>query len=901
MGQTLTLKGKIIDKSNQQPVELATVYLTSAKDSTVIGYTISDRNGQFLFKIKPIQDSFYLKVSFIGYQDYKQEIRALSANTDMGSLLITNEANGLTEVVIKNEAPPIRIKKDTLEFNASSFKIRQDANVETLLKQLPGVAIDKDGKITVNGRPVNKILVNGKPFFGNDGKIATQNLPSDLIDKVQVTTTKTREEELSGQVPMSDNKTINLTVKKEKNKGVFGKLMGGAGSNGSYESGGLINYFNDKQKISVLGSSNNINSVGFSMNDIFDAMGGGRVRQVTGDDNAATAEQSGSTNGITRSNIVGANYSDQYFKVMDPTASYFYTSTENENNNRSRFQNLANNTITESENRARTIANRHNINLTLETKIDAMTSLDIKPNYKKSNSRFTSTNTANTIDSNTGILLNDTNGYDDTNSDNNVLNSTISLYRKFKKRGRFLSANFSNQNNSLESERRTNSTTNLYDDNIAIDRNQLEKDNTSNDNYSLDFNYKEPLNDSLTIGFGNKLKYNKQLIDKHTFGYNTTNSDFTDVIAAQTNYMTSETKTFNPFVSVNSRTRKYDAALMFGTEFSKFSNFSRYLGEETRLDKNYFFPSITAILNYNFRPTRFLRLLYDFKINMPSPNQVLPVENLSNPLNTIVGNPDLDPVRIHNLSGTFIDMTMTGTMNSLYCGVLLYEKQIVTSTAYLSSAVQRTTFANVDHTYRGFVGISRGGNIRAKKNSLRYRIDVNNVIGLDKGFYSDVTDLSTPILYESRSYSIIPKVELTWQYGKLLTLAPTYTYNYSITNFKNFLIDKTSYYIHNFNLEATSYWPKDFVIGSDLGYNYNSNIANGFKKDFYLWNVSLGYNFYGNKLLAKVKVYDVLNQNLNATRTVTPTAVQDVENTVLKRYVMFSLTYSIDKFGGKKQ
>jgi hypothetical protein len=125
----------------------------------------------------------------------------------------------LGEVVVKSEAPPIRIKKDTLEFNASSFKLRPDSNVETLLKQLPGVEIDEQGKIKVNGKDVNQVLVNGKPFFDKDGKIALQSLPSDIINKVQVTDTKTRKEELTKQAASSNNASINLTIDEDKNKG----------------------------------------------------------------------------------------------------------------------------------------------------------------------------------------------------------------------------------------------------------------------------------------------------------------------------------------------------------------------------------------------------------------------------------------------------------------------------------------------------------------------------------------------------------------------------------------------------------------------------------------------------------------------------------------------------------
>lgn len=227
---TISLKGKILDKKTAIPVESATIYLKTVKDSTVIDYTITDKNGNFLIEIKKIDKPVFFKVSFTSYSEYSEKLENLLESRDFGIIRLEEDINTLSEVVIKAEAPPITIKNDTLEFNASSFKVRPDANVEALLKQLPGVEIDEEGKITVNGKEVNNILVNGKPFFGKDGKIATQNLPADIIEKVQVTDTKTKEEELSGQDATSDEKTINLTIQEDKNKGVFGKANVGYGN-----------------------------------------------------------------------------------------------------------------------------------------------------------------------------------------------------------------------------------------------------------------------------------------------------------------------------------------------------------------------------------------------------------------------------------------------------------------------------------------------------------------------------------------------------------------------------------------------------------------------------------------------------------------------------------------------
>ena len=284
---TFTIKGKVVDPTTKLPIESATVYLTSVKDSSVVDYTITNKMGNFAIKVKKSDKALNLKVSFISYQDFVENVTGLTADKDFGTIELKDATNQLNEVVVKSEIPPIRIKKDTLEFNASSFKVGADANVEALLKQLPGVEITPEGKITVNGKEVNNILVNGKPFFGKDGKIATQNLPAEIIEKVQVVDTKTKSEEISGDASGSENKTINLTIQEDKNKGFFGKIMGGLGSDKRYESSMLVNYFKGERKISALASSNNINSIGFSMDEIFDNMGGGRNSSVYWNDDGS--------------------------------------------------------------------------------------------------------------------------------------------------------------------------------------------------------------------------------------------------------------------------------------------------------------------------------------------------------------------------------------------------------------------------------------------------------------------------------------------------------------------------------------------------------------------------------------------------------------------------------------
>ncbi len=227
----------------------------------------------------------------------------------------TEELEGV--VVTANRAP-ITIKKDTLEFNAASFSTKANATVEDLLKELPGVEVDAQGNITVNGKPVNKILVNGKPFFGDDPTIATRNLTKEIVEKIQVTDTKTDSQAFTGEKGDENNKTINIQIDEEKNKGIFGRVAAGGGTDKRFEYAGLINYFDNDLRVSALAGGNNINSPGFSFGEIEKMFGS--ARYVSMNSNGSfnyNGRAFGGGDGITNSRTAGANFADDFGKGTD--------------------------------------------------------------------------------------------------------------------------------------------------------------------------------------------------------------------------------------------------------------------------------------------------------------------------------------------------------------------------------------------------------------------------------------------------------------------------------------------------------------------------------------------------------------------------------------------------------
>lgn len=898
--KTISLKGKVLDANTKLPIESATVYLSAVKDSAVIDYTITNKLGNFDFKLKKINQPVFLKVSYVSYRESKIQMPSVTEDKDFGSIELMEATNQLDEIVIKNETPPIRIKKDTLEFNASSFKLRPDANVETLLKQLPGVEIDAEGKITVNGKEVNQILVNGKPFFDKDGKIALQNLPSDIINKVQVTDTKTKKEEITGQAASSNNASINLTIDEDKNKGLFGKFMAGGGTDERYESSALVNYFKNKRKISVLASSNNINATGFSMDEIYDNMKGSRNNSFYSSSDGSFGLNGmtfGGNKGITHSNLIGINYSDEPLKDFNNSASYFYASADSNNKNKTNQINFLpdGNFTTNSESDSKEDKYSHNLNMELEYKIDSTASFVIVPKFAKSNSQSVSNSFEESLDE-ANQLLNESTSFITNENDRQSFNNRIDFNKAFKRKKRNLSVAFENENTKTEIKNLTNSSTIFYQGSNPDDiRNQIKNTRNVTDTYTTDLQYTEPVGDSITINVAAIIENERNSEDRKAFDFDSGSGTYSIANDFLTNYLTSTRNTITPTAGFSIEKKAYRLYVNLGQAITKFDNHSLYLGNVVDLNKQYILPSANIYGGYNFTKSKAIWINYNYETYFPQASQVLPVENLANPLNTFIGNPNLDPNKYHQMYFSFRDYDYaTKSGYSIYAGGSIYDNQIVSSTVFDANRKRTTTYENISGTYESWFGMNWSKTIKKEAHSYKFGFGFNAGYDLNKGF-------TNAELFEAKVFDITPRVNFTYDYGELFSINPSYRYTVNDTKYTNYVVSSASSFVHKFNMQVTNYWPKNWIFGNDFGYTYNSNIADGFKKDFFLWNTSLSYSFFDKKLMAKVKVYDILNQNQNATRTITPTTIRDEENIVLKRYAMFSLTYKIERFAGKEK
>ena len=885
--EKFTIKGKVIGANDKFPLESATVYLTTVKDSTMLEYTLTDKNGDFIFAAKKQDRPVFLKVTYMGFETHKEELKEINSNKDFKTISLIESANMLAGVTIKTEEPPIRVKNDTIEFKASLFKVRPDSNVETLLKQLPGFEVDSDGKITVNGKEVNQVLVNGKPFFDRDGAMALKNLPAEIINKVQVSDYKTKKEEYSKSASTSDNASINLTIDKEKNRGYFGKFLGGYGTDDRYESSFIVNLFNNNRKISFLGSSNNINAPGFSMDEVFDNMGGGR--------NTRGSAITNTGKGITKSNLLGLNYSDEWLKGLQASGNYNFSNTETDNLNKSKTINFlpTGNFTTESESKTKNETTSSKEGFELEYKANPSIRIFAAPKFSNTKSdNFTESESSSREEN--GTLKNDSKSTSSSKNETNTFGNSINFNKSFDKKARNLSVVLNNSNTKSNSNGLTKSETIYYATLTNDNRNQNNISDNKSDSYSAEIEYTEPITDSIRFKIGVEYNFKNSVNDSKTYNFNAADQSYSDINNLQSNYTSSTQNSIIPKAGIRFEKNKFTVDINSSSSIVQYDNHSDYLNLSTDLNKKYILPNLSTQIRYSLDRSKSLTTRYNYSVSLPSSNQLLPVVNLSNPLNTITGNPDLMPNEKHSANINYRNFDFrTRSGYSIFANADFYSSEIISSSIYDVNRKRTTTYENISGTYSISGGGSWNKSIKQEANLLRYGISLNGNLSTSKGFTDGV-------LFDARSTGISPRIYLNYDYGELFTVAPSYNFSYNETQYDNYLTKSSSNVVHRLNVQTTYYLQKNWTWGNDFGYTYNSRLSSEFKKDFYLWNTSLSYTFFDKNFIAKVKVYDLLNQNQSTTRTISATTIRDDENTILKRYAIFSLTYKIQDFSGMK-
>lgn len=893
--QDFTIKGKVVDSASEA-LTSATVFAESVKDSTLFNYTITNKDGDFELAVKTKEDQARLNVSFTGMQSYAQVVKLDDFKIDVGEIRLEELTNNLDEVLVNVNRSPITIKKDTLEFNAASFKTRPDANLEETLKQLPGVEVDAAGNITVNGKPVQRILVNGKEFFGNDPKIATKNLPKEIINKIQVVDTKTQSQEFTGEEGDSENKTINITIDEDKNRGYFSRATVGGGTDDRYEMSGIANYFQDELRLSVLASSNNINSSGFTFDEVFDAMGR-QARTITrssGRGFGINGINFGNNSGITKSETAGLSFVNEWNKKIELSSDYFFGSNKTDTRTSTRRENILPDRtfFSNSESNATRDNDSHRGNLNFSFKPDTLTRISIRPSININKGTTESSSISESL-SEEGDLINTSET--ENRNDNLNLNFTnrFSVTRKFGSKGAFLNFSLNNDNNKSESDNFFFSSRETFGTTPSTQiQDQLISEDNNSDTYEIRSRYRSVMTDNLFLDLTYSYEIESSKNERSVFDFDENTNSYSNFNANLSNEFKVKGETHIPSVGLRYEGDKLRTGFNLGLLNTKLRTENLIQDIEFNNDFNNLFAS--ANLRYEFERSKRISVYYRNSNNIPSIQQLQPVSIQTDPLNIIEGNPDLKPSFNQNVRINFNNFDFkTRSGYGFYASYNYVRDQVVSVSITDEDLLRRTTYDNISGAQNANLNFYYSKQLKSEnEDTYRLRGNISGQYDKNLGF----TNLQQ---FESENYVISPYVGVTYEKDEVVTLNPGFGLDYNLRNF-NLNSNRDEEFTNlNFSLEATTYWPKNVVFGNDITYFKFGNVAADFKSTSLQWNMSLGYQFADDNATLKFKVFDLLDENIGTRRQTGDDFVQDTDQLILERYFMLSFTYKFSKFGGK--
>jgi len=902
-----TIKGKLIDSIGKQSLKDASITVLDSKDSTLEVFGLAKTDGSFELKNIAL-GKMIVQITFQGYRPVNKTVTLTKENTivDLGEVRMTIQSKDLQEVIVQTS--PITIRKDTIEYNAGSFKTKPNAVVEDLLKKLPGVEVAKDGSIKAQGETVQRVLVDGKRFFGDDPKMATKNLPPDMVDKIQVYDAQSDQSAFSGFDDGTRTKTINITTKKDRRKGLFGKAMAGGGNNGRYESSLNFNRFNGNQQISFIGQANNVNRQAFSVQDILGTLGtagGGRGGSTGGGGATATISGlggGGSSSGITTTVAGGLNYKDVWSKKTEASGSYFYNNLAIDRDTKSlteRFVTGDSSFFTNQNTTARTKNQNHRINFNIETQIDSSNSLIVRPNF---NYQETESNN-NTISNITkGKLVN-------TNSTNQTTSSTGSGYNgtldatfrhRFKTKGRTFSINVTGGANTNNSDGTNYS--NITTTSGTQNTNQISNSTSDGSNISTNLSYTEPVGKNQLIEIGYNYSYKLSMSNKQTLAYDAVTQGYTKSVDSLTNKFDNSNYSNRASLGYRVQNAKFNLGATMGVQFATLTSDNK--SKNINFSNNFINLYPTANFTYNFTRSKNLRINYSGRTNQPSVSQLQPVPDNSDVTNIKNGNPYLNQefsnslrifyssFDIFKLRNLFAVFNLSNTSN-----------KIVSNVKQLTNGYQTTSYSNMNGAYSLSGYVNYGFQFGKQKIRLNFTTNVAHSRDVSIIHSTLLANANDTINYTYNS-SIGQTIGTGFNIKEKLDLNFTATSTYYIAKNSNQAssASNTNYFTQNISIEPTYTFKGGWVLGTDLDYNYTGGLSTGYNASVPLWNASLSKLLFKNQAgELKIAIYDILNQNVSVSRTVTANYVTDQQSTVLKQYFSVTFAYNLRKFAGAGQ
>lgn len=863
--------------------------LVNAADSTRAGYVLTDADGRYEFKnIKP--GTYALKLTMTGMDDIDKSVIVKSdADTvRVNPSQLTENSVMLKETVVTAVRAAVVAKEDTLEFNAGSFHTGPTSSVEDLLKKLPGVEVASDGSITSGGKTISKILVDGKEFFADDPKMASKNLPSNMVDKVQVVDRKSELARLTGVDDGEDETVINLTVKKDMNQGWFGNVSAGYGTGDRYQGSFNVNWFKNGNQLSFIGGTNNVNDMGFT------DMGRGNFRNFGGD------------NGINTTRQFGINFNignEEKFRVG---GNVLYTNSDRIARSRSNTQYLFPDSVSfqNSGSRTRDRGNSLRAQFRMRWNISEADILDFRPeftaNWRRSELNDSSLLYNELNDVNRSFAMRSNRGFD-----YNLSGRLIYTHKFLSRPGRSISAtvNYRYSNNSQQQTSWNDIVYYLSQDDSELLYQFIDSRQWSN-YVEGRLTWTEPLGDPargnyLEVAYKASLRFNNA--DKLT--YDIPADGFDPEVYGLTSFkQVPDGALLNDTLSNRFRNRFSNQELQIGYKktnkmynlnagiiFSPSSSGSEDLINSNRNIKTRWVYNVApyARFRYKFSKTTSLRADYRARTSQPSLTQLQPVADYSNPLNVVVGNPDLKPTFSQNI-GLHFNHYNTTTQQSIFAvaNAGFSINNVVSKTVSdPSTGVRTTTYVNANGNWNVFGMAMINQPLRNKKWRFNARLHAN---------YSSTAGYINGDFNRSGNLRISPTLGMTFSSDIFqMTLSPRYSYSIATSTLPQQRDRNTNSY--GFNTDVSLYLPFGLDVSTDLAFDKSTGFSSGFDNTQWLWNAQISYSVLSDKSLTfSVRGYDLLGMKKNISRSVSASQITDNEYNDLERYVMFSVTWKFN-------
>lgn len=887
------VKGRVVD-ADKQVLPGTAAQLISFPDTVRKGYVMTNDNGEFQFKdVAP--GEYVLLLSMMGMDDIGHNINVAdsAANIDLGNLEMSENSITLQEAIVTAVKAAVIAKEDTLEFNADSFRTQKNATVEDLLKKLPGVEVGSDGSITSGGKTIKKILVDGKEFFADDPKVASKNLPSDIVDKVQVVDRKSDAARLTGIDDGDDETVINLTVKKGMNNGWFGNLGAGYGTDGRYEGTFNINYFNNGNQVTLLGGGNNINEMGFS------DRGRGRFRDF------------GGNNGINTSWQTGLNFNvgnDDKFRVG---GNVFYTYTDRKAISHTERQYLFPDSVSIQRGSGNTRDKGHNIraDFRMQWNIDEFNTLEFRPNFSYNNrnsSLFSSDSlwagnpSHDLVNTNLNLQANRGTSYE--------ASGDLLFNHKFGLKGRSMS--FQIKYSYADSRQHGTSLSDIEyllrkEDSEELFR-YLDTDEWSN-YVEGRATYTEPLGDPANGNFlalsyrfsyrwnnGDRFTYNlpDEMLDAldpldirlPQFDAAPSGLDYDPVLSNsfRNKFMNQELQLG---YKKNAKDYTLDAGMLFAPSFSLSEDL---INPNRSVPKRWVWNVAPyARFRYKFSKTTSLTANYRARTSQPSISALQPVADVTDPLNIKIGNPDLKPTFTQSIRAHFnsFDTESQRSVNAMLNASMALNSVVSRTVTDPQTGGRTTTYANVNGNWSlfGMGMVNSPFRNRHWRYNARLALNYRNNPGYINGDFN-----------RSGDFSVAPAIGITYSIDMLqASLNPTYRFSMATST----LAKQPDRYTHAYGFNTS--WQLDLPFGlqvsTDLDFSKSSGYSAGFNATQWLWNAQISYSLLSDKSLTfSVRAYDLLGDKKNISRSVSANLITDSEYNDLTRYVMFGVSWKFN-------